>query len=336
VSDLFAGGFFLCWGYFLWLSFLLSSELIYAYPHFYYTGYPALLLWGPILYLFLDSLLNDDFEMSRAKWMHLAPGIVSLFTLIPLFTEYDNVSKLELIRSTIEGRFNNFYAVATEIGAYSMIVYLIVILIVHYYPSRPARIRYQMLIPAVAIMVPAIVLHSVSFRNPNSPGYMAASLVSCLFIFALFLTVYSNSSISEEITDKMRQRRYERSTRLQNVDRADVDSRLKEIMEQEQPYLEVDLNLNTLSKKLNLSGPQLSEFINRYYGSNFNTYINRFRVKKAKQLLDSNPDQNITFVALDCGFNSLSSFNIAFRKILNTTPGKYRRRIESSESPPIC
>ncbi|MBI5302671.1 MAG: substrate-binding domain-containing protein [Chloroflexi bacterium] len=55
------------------------------------------------------------------------------------------------------------------------------------------------------------------------------------------------------------------------------------------------------------------------------TYLNRFRVKKAKQLLEAG-DQNITQVAEAVGFSSSNYFTDAFRREIGMSPRDYQRR----------
>ena len=53
-------------------------------------------------------------------------------------------------------------------------------------------------------------------------------------------------------------------------------------------------------------------------------YLNRYRVKQAKLLLEQGK-QNITEVAMDVGFSDCSYFNRVFRQEVGITPGAYQR-----------
>lgn len=53
-------------------------------------------------------------------------------------------------------------------------------------------------------------------------------------------------------------------------------------------------------------------------------YVTIERITHSQRMLILT-DNNILQIAYDCGFNSVSSFNIAFRKINNCTPREYRR-----------
>jgi AraC-like DNA-binding protein len=75
-----------------------------------------------------------------------------------------------------------------------------------------------------------------------------------------------------------------------------------------------------------VSPHQLSEFINDHYHKNFASFINEYRVKKAKELLLSPNNCTMIAAGYDSGFNSKSAFNSAFRKSENMSPGEFRRK----------
>ncbi len=281
-------------------------------------------LWGPLFFLAVESLLKDHFEITWKQWLHLMPGLLGIFSLVTLFVTYDTVGKLELIESTIGERRQNFYDIAVEIASYHMMIYIIAVGVLILYTHRSSHFNYKPLLFVAALLGPAMVLHSIGLRRPDWPGYMAFSLVSTPVLLAMFVTAYTSANVVEEVTDKLRQQRYERSTRLQNIDKDDVERKLDQIMRQKQPFLNSNLRVSALGRMLDLTGPQLSEFINQRYEENFNVYINKFRIEAAKQILIQQPDLDITNIAYNSGFNSISSFNAAFKKNTGTTPGQYR------------
>jgi AraC-like DNA-binding protein len=52
------------------------------------------------------------------------------------------------------------------------------------------------------------------------------------------------------------------------------------------------------------------------------TYLNRYRVQQAKEMLDSG-DKGITEIALDVGFSSHSYFSRVFREQVGVSPRAY-------------
>src|SRR5690606_28387216 len=104
------------------------------------------------------------------------------------------------------------------------------------------------------------------------------------------------------------------------------------LMELEKPYLNSELNLVKLAEQMNLSTHQLSFLINNAFGENFFNFINRYRVRKAKELL-KDPDYdhfNVLVIAYESGFNSKTSFNNTFKKMTAYTPTEYRKNAAQS------
>jgi AraC-like DNA-binding protein len=96
-------------------------------------------------------------------------------------------------------------------------------------------------------------------------------------------------------------------------------------MDAEQSYLDGELSLQTLADQLGFSTNQLSQVINDGEGCSFRDYVNARRVREACRRLDSDPGTPLLTLAMDCGFNSKSSFNRAFRKFTGKTPSAYAK-----------
>jgi AraC-like DNA-binding protein len=104
--------------------------------------------------------------------------------------------------------------------------------------------------------------------------------------------------------------------------------RLEKVIEVEKVFTENELSLAELSKKINIQPYQLSELISRVYGESFFDFINRNRIKEIKSRLDdpASDSYSLLGIAMDCGFNSKSSFNTAFKKFTGITPSEYRKQ----------
>ena len=102
---------------------------------------------------------------------------------------------------------------------------------------------------------------------------------------------------------------------------------LETLMEDERVYLDPDLTLKKLARRLNIHSNHLSRIINEQHGMSFNTYINRRRIAEAqKRLADPElRDKSILDIMYEVGFYSKSTFNTAFRKFTGTSPSTYRK-----------
>lgn len=101
---------------------------------------------------------------------------------------------------------------------------------------------------------------------------------------------------------------------------------LEKLMEDEKSYLNPELTLTILSKKIGISSKQLSQVINQAEGVNYSQYIVSLRISEVQRRLKSGEFQHykIAAIAYDSGFNSISSFNTAFKKHTNQTAVQYR------------
>ncbi|MFM9950374.1 MAG: helix-turn-helix domain-containing protein [Saprospiraceae bacterium] len=110
-----------------------------------------------------------------------------------------------------------------------------------------------------------------------------------------------------------------------DLDTAIWKQKLLHLMEDEKPYLEPELSLADLARKLKIAPPLLSQVINIAFEKNFNDFINAYRVEAFKNCIGSEDLKHLTLlgVALECGFNSKATFNRAFRKHTGQSPSEY-------------
>ncbi len=101
--------------------------------------------------------------------------------------------------------------------------------------------------------------------------------------------------------------------------------RMLAYMDAEKPFLDPDLSLPDLARRLKTTPVLLSQVINTGVGKNFNDFINEYRVNEFKRQVREPANAHLSFLglALDCGFNSKATFNRAFKKFTGTSPGEF-------------
>lgn len=87
------------------------------------------------------------------------------------------------------------------------------------------------------------------------------------------------------------------------------------------------LSLDNIARETGASKYYLSRTFSDKVGCGLNHYINSLRVGFAQHLLE-NPNLSISDVAFDCGFESLRTFNRAFREHLGKSPREYREQLK--------
>ncbi len=99
------------------------------------------------------------------------------------------------------------------------------------------------------------------------------------------------------------------------------------LIESKKLYLKSDVSLAMLGDLIGRNTQKTSAIINQFAKKNFNDFINEYRIEEAKILLTDSKNEHlkIAAIAFDVGFNTLSSFNVAFKKFEQTTPSSYRK-----------
>lgn len=84
-----------------------------------------------------------------------------------------------------------------------------------------------------------------------------------------------------------------------------------------------DITLDSLAAYAGFSRYTLSRMFRQHTGETFTHYLSRRRVEMAMELL-SDTRLPVTQAALQCGFNSIATFNRVFRDMKGCTPTQYR------------
>jgi len=180
-------------------------------------------------------------------------------------------------------------------------------------------------------------------ENNLIEGVFTAERVEILKILASQISILVENSILyedysrgvEELRQKMlREKKAEKekkdkygSAKLLDEEISDYFRVLEEYMEQEKPYRNAFLTLQDVADNLAIPTHALSQTINSRSNLTFNNYMNNYRLEEVKEKM-KNPkykNENILLIAMECGFNSKSSFYSYFKNCEGMTPSKYRR-----------
>lgn len=93
-------------------------------------------------------------------------------------------------------------------------------------------------------------------------------------------------------------------------------------------HCEDDLSLGEVARHAAISPFYLCKKFKEVTGLNFTDYVSRVRVEKAKQLL-SDPNQRVSEIAYQTGFQSLSHFNRCFKRITGQSPTACRAKLQT-------
>ncbi len=102
-----------------------------------------------------------------------------------------------------------------------------------------------------------------------------------------------------------------------------VAIRIGDLMRVDKPYQRPTFSRTDLARELDVSKDVVSRVINGAFDKSFRQLLNEHRVNEAKALL-VNTDLQVTAIAFDVGFNSLATFNRAFKDITGLPPTGFR------------
>ena len=106
-----------------------------------------------------------------------------------------------------------------------------------------------------------------------------------------------------------------------SVQDVQIVEKLDALMASQQLYLNPDLTLSQLSRRLLVPAKHMSIAINRVTGGNVSRYINAARIKAAQTALAEG--QSVTNAMLSSGFNTKSNFNREFLRVAGKNPSDW-------------
>ncbi len=105
--------------------------------------------------------------------------------------------------------------------------------------------------------------------------------------------------------------------------------------ERKKLFLQKDIDIKSLSKKINTNTKYLSKTINDHKNLNFNAYINELRIEHTIKILHEKPklrNYTITHLAKEVGFNNAEAFSRAFRNTTGKKPSIYIKDLSNENS----
>ena len=95
-------------------------------------------------------------------------------------------------------------------------------------------------------------------------------------------------------------------------------ARLQTLLQKDQLFLDSDLTLSRLTRRLQVPVKELSKAINQICGENVSRFVNRDRIAHASALLKQG--HSVTSAMFDRGFQTKSNFNREFLRLKGCAP----------------
>ncbi len=307
---------------------LFITELILEWPYLLGVGTPLLFSLGPAFYFFVHSYADPRF---RFKWRHLPhtfiPFGILIFVTVDIFTAsleskltqiayyYELVPQGQL--GWQEWFFFNFYV---------LILLLYTLAAVRYinrnrpYNSRLLR-RFCWLLLSLSLVY--LFLQS-GFILSGASLITSEIILSCILALAVLIMGYWILDIRQLLPKAADNKKY-RTSPLSGQERRKIEQSLLAAMEGQEMYLNPRLKVDNLARELKIPSHHLSQVLNSHMGVSFYQLVNRYRVRRSQQMLQSDrlKQFSIQAIGLECGFSNKSSFFRAFKQHTGMTPAEY-------------
>jgi AraC-like DNA-binding protein len=302
--------------------------------------YLVLYMYGPILFLYVKSHFEPfSFKFFKINLLlHFLPAFIIYFLMSPILfgnITVDYLNNIKLFDYNLFKNYNLHNIIFDFILWYAhVIIYLIYTLVlikrmkskiilnnlkqnsIHLGIIRVFLLTYLgfPLISLIIFVINPFVEISISSYN--------FSLI--LLVFHIFVISYIGYKNQGLLTSPIRLLK-KQVTNLNKVDVIKLNDELETLMIKEEVFLDKNLTLFTLSKLLNVTSHQLSEFLNSEKKESFTDFVNSYRVNYAKQLLLNveNSIYTLEGISSKSGFNSLATFHRNFKKQVGTSPLKW-------------
>jgi len=291
----------------------VKSTFYYFNPdlavEFLQIGLSACLLIGPLTYLYVHSYLADvklTAAGNRWRWHLLLTACIICVAVNFPYSRYPDA----------------WYYYICGIHAY-WFAYLLAAG-KHLWQSRTLLRDGEGRIFRSNILLLSVYSSSLLLLTAYVTTPLTSYIVGALsFTFSVHVTILTWIMNNRAKTDSGKKEKYQ-SRKLNGQDARELIAALNLVMREQQLYLNPNLSLALLAKKVGNLQTTVSQAINEHLGKSFNLYINEFRIQHAQQLLIGESRMNMELVAERSGFNSTSTFFAAFKKITGLTPASYR------------
>lgn len=328
---------------------VISKDWIGNYfSYFGIVAYQIPFLFGPVVFLFAASVATRNWKFKPLYFLHFFPfvflailiflisqGITNqvayllpntlfrqvLFLIIQLtsvcFYGYSAWTLTTSFENNLQSTFSSLARVSvTWLKQFiiasmltSLITSIALSLMYYFYPLHQ-EIRYLLLCQGLLI-------YWITYKAIVDPQ---------LFAFGSLVEV-GVKPISVGTSPLKASKKYAHNF-LSEEDTNRIKEKVIEKMECGKLFLNANVSIDDFSKATGESRHNISRVINESLKVNFFDFVNGYRVAMAKKLLAQTAMNHYTIaaIAFECGFNSISSFNIVFKKYESLTPSAYKKQ----------
>jgi AraC-like DNA-binding protein len=310
--------------------------------------FPIRVLLGPALYFYACSTMSPEKISKRAYTIALVGPLIVVLAMLPFVFGITPEEKLALADPAT--RDPELWRIALFTCLFATFVFILFTggflaasLRVHIRHRQQLMERFSVidkrsfdwLRTALMLWGAAWFLYAIEFALGAVGLYWFGSGVVLPLLEAFVLMVFIQRALNQptlEDSDKgLPFSSHVRAATLSSEKMALIAKQFEFAMNKKQLFLQDNLSLKRLAESIEVSENNISETLSQHLNTNFFHFINGFRIEEAKKRL-RDKDKLVSTIAFEVGFNSKSTFNTAFKKLVGTTPSAYRNKTYSLNS----
>ena len=323
---------------FLCTKMLLLTLQLWETPTFRYFPNGVELVIAPLIYFYVVSLINSKFRFKWKNMLHFIPFILS--QSYSFFVYFSVIYIPELEQKDVIANllwFNEIKKIEDYLSLISIVTYLVL----SYKILKDYRkwlnnttsdssfpdfnwLKSIFILSTILgfFLLINLTLSAISHSN-NFLLWQVYFIFIASLIYYLGFTGYKQPHYQLEKIDKTLSN--SRIIKLSKEKNLEIIIALKKALEKDKVFLNPIINIQQLSKSLEVSESNLSYVINTSFDKNFRNLINKYRIEEVKsKLIDKNFSHlSILGIALECGFNSEASFYRIFKKHTGLSPKEF-------------
>ena len=337
-----------------WLSLFLLLCVLYISPWMlgfggwydnqpyrdilFYVPFQQLYFIGPVIFFYVQSLLNPSFRFGKKEFWHLLPGILYLlFSIVMVVTDKLVFKKYFFLANGTDPDFDTWYQVTGFVSMftyfilslryYSLYKKLIVQLVSYAEVVMYRWVRNFLMAFLIMLLVRVTFFILGEFFNLWYGDIWWYFMVFALIFYYIAITGYANSVetrvpfranlVSYKPTLLLEQRGpgIDENQYTEDANVIDIVSdskeqnqsselvsqwkpRLEKIMQEEKSYQDPELSLTQLAKALQTNPSLVSMVINKGFSMNFNDWVNKYRLEEVKSLFEKGEHKKQTLLSI--------------------------------------
>lgn len=305
---------------------LFTTQLIREWPHLFGVGYPLLFLVGPCFYLFICSYGNQAFRIRSKHLLHLLPFVAISVLYLPLFfgTLERKIAIIDFYYEILpEGPVSFNFWFQASVHLLIILAYAVIAWIHLHRSDRQNTVLLKRITLLLILLVISEIFVQTGFLLTGVSAITTEIVLAGLMSITLLMLGFWIVDM-KQIVPLLQTKKYKTSP-LSPSKAVEIKREIQHFLEQEEPYLNPNLKIADLSEALGIPAHHISQVLGEELNTNFYDIINRYRITRAQELLQSDLLSRISIQAIgqECGFSSKTSFYRAFKKVTNMTPTQF-------------